>query len=320
MIVYFVGDTTNDVRLAAQAQDSTATLLTQQNYNNVLPGTYYISLGDFDNLQSFVDALNQASTLIYVPPQKWSDTKKDFSYMQHWTEFYLGFFKDKKSVQMHNINKSITTVVGNWLALADTRQSQSPQLWIVGCSTTHGDGVTQEQRYGQLIADQLAMPASFLTQPGSSISWAADQIIRSDLRAGDTVIWGITQVCRFTYCHNDAIKHVTYQAYQKDPGFDKIVALDQLSNKNVYYQGVTAIHRVVNFCKKLNVKLYLGGILVDPPFLPYLDGLPNYTQLFGHVAGDHHHEFFDIGSDGEHPGPLTHRYYAKTLLDKITHE
>lgn len=320
MIRFYVGDVTDEVRIAAQAQDPTATLLTGQNYTKLSTGTYYMSLGDFDNLQSFVDALAQASELVYVPPQQWSDIKKNFSYMQHWTEFYLRFFKDKKSVTMEASNTAISAELDTWLSLKDNRRSDSSQIWIAGCSTTHGEGVAVTERYGQLIADQLAMPVSFLTQSGSSIPWAADQILRSDLRAGDTVIWGITQVCRFTYYYNDAIKHVTCKTYEIDPGFDKVVGFDHLSNKNVYYQGVTAIHRVVNFCKKLNVRLYPCGILVDPEFLPYLDEIPNYTQLFGHVVGDHQHKFFDIGTDNRHPGPLTHQYYAKTLLQKILND
>ena len=83
MITLYVGDTTDEVRIAAQAHSSTATLVTQQNYVDLTPGTYYISLGDFDGLQSFVDALKQASTLVYVPVAHWSDTKDKFSYMQH---------------------------------------------------------------------------------------------------------------------------------------------------------------------------------------------------------------------------------------------
>lgn len=316
MITFYVGDVTDEVRIAAQAYDSTASLVTQQNCNTLAPGTYYISLGDFEDLQSFVNTLEQASTLIYVPVEYWSDTKDQFSYMQHWTEFYLMFFKDRKTVTM-NSNSAVGKELDAWLSLADTRQTDNAQLWIAGCSVTHGVGVEADQRYGQLIADQLNMPVSFLTAAGSSIIWAADQITRSDIRSGDTVVWGITHAYRFPYYHTDTVKHITYRTYQADPKFDNIVALDQLSNKNIHYRAVTSIYQVVNFCQKLGVKLFLGGILVDSYFLPYITDLPNYTQMFGHHTGDHSHEFFDIGSDNSHPGPLTHQYYAKTFLDRI---
>ena len=316
MITFYVGDTTDKVRIAAQAHDPTATLVTQQNCNALVSGTYYISLGEFDDLQSFVNTLSQASTLIYVPVKYWSDTKDQFSYMQHWTEFYLMFFKDRKTVTV-NSNSVVNKELDTWLELAATRQVDTAQLWIAGCSVTHGIGVEADQRYGQLIANELEMPVSFLTASGSSIIWAADQILRSDIRSGDTVVWGITHVYRFPYYYKDNIKHVTYRTYKTDTKFDSIISLDQLTNKNTHYRAVVAIHQVVNLCQKLGVKLFLGGILVDSYFLPYVTDLPNYTQMFGLHTGDHSHEFFDIGSDNSHPGPLTHQYYAKTFLDRI---
>jgi len=316
MITFYVGDTSDEVRIAAQAHDPTATLVTQQNCNTLVSGTYYISLGDFDDLQSFVNTLSQASILIYVPVEYWSDTKDQFSYMQHWTEFYLMFFKDRKTVTL-NSNSVVNKELDTWLELAAIRQVDTTQLWIAGCSVTHGIGVEADQRYGQLIANELEMPVSFLTASGSSIIWAADQILRSDIRSGDIVIWGITHAYRFPYYCKDNIEHVTIRTYETDPKFNNIISLDQLTDKNTHYRAVVAIHQVVNLCQKLGVKLFLGGILVDSYFLPYVTDLPNYTQMFGFHAGDHSHEFVDIGSDNSHPGPLTHQYYAKTFLDRI---
>jgi hypothetical protein len=316
MITLYVGDVTDEVRIAAHTYDPTTTLLTSQNYTNLTAGTYYVSLGDFENLQQFVDALAQASVLVYVPVESWSDTKNQHSYMKHWTEFYLMFFKDKKTVSI-DTDAKISNELDSWLDLTAHRQTESAQLWITGCSTTHGVGVDEHERYGQLIADKLNLPVSFLTKSGSSIIWSADQLLRSDLRGGDIVVWGLTNVGRFPYYDNDKLNHVNFKTYEQDPAFDKVIGLDHLSNKNNHYRTVTAIHQVVNYCQKLGVKLYFAGILVDSYFLPYLTNLPNYTQLFGHYAGDHELKFLDIGTDNLHPGPLTHQYYASTLLDKI---
>ena len=316
MITLYIGDVTDEVCTAARTYDPTATLLTSQNYINLTAGTYYVSLGDFENLQQFVDALAQASELVYVPVDNWSDTNNQHSYMKHWTEFYLMFFKDKKTVFI-DADTKINNELSSWLDLVAHRQTESVQLWITGCSNTHGVGVDKHERYGQLIADELNLPVSFLTIPGSSIIWSADQLLRSDLRSGDIVIWGLTNVNRFPYYSNDKLNHVNVTTYKVNPALDKIIGLDHLSNKNNHYRTVTAIHQVINYCQKLGVKLYFAGILVDSYFLPYLINLPNYTQLFGHYTGDHETKFLDVGTDNLHPGPLTHQYYANALLDKI---
>ena len=316
MITLHVGDVTDEVRIAAQTYNPTATLLTSQNCINLTTGNYYVSLGDFENLQQFVDVLAQASELIYVPVDVWSDTKDQHSYMRHWTEFYLMFFKDKKAVSMDTDTK-ISNELDSLLDLTAPRQTDSTQLWITGCSITHGVGVNEHERYGQLIANKLNLPVSFLTMPGSSIIWSADQLLRSDLRAGDIVVWGLTNVNRFPYYTNDKLNHVNFKTYEQDPAFDKVIGLDHLTNKNNHYRTVTAIHQVVNYCQKVGVKLYFAGILVDSYSLPYVINLTNYTQLFGHHARDHELKFLDIGTDNLHPGKLTHQYYASTLLDKI---
>ncbi len=156
MIVIYVGDVSDRVRLQAQEYDPAAQIITQNNFKNLKSGTYYASLGDFDGLSEFIDTLSQADKLIYVEQQQWSDVKNNFSYMKYWTEFYLHFFYSRKHVVFPKLD-----LAQPMLTLADNRITPHQQLWIAGCSISHGIGVDKSQRYGQLIANNLGLPVSF---------------------------------------------------------------------------------------------------------------------------------------------------------------
>lgn len=310
MIEIFVGDVTDSVRLAACAVDSNARLISQQNYCNLSSGTYYVSLGDLAGIAEFIATLEQADRLIYVPVDHWSDTRKKFSYMKHWTEFYLYYFYNKKTVIMP---VSLPTMPG----VVDIRKSSDPQLWIAGCSISHGVGVDPSERYGQLIADQLNMPVSFLTWSGSSIEWAKDQILRADIKSGDTLIWGITNFTRFPYYTGTIVEHVNVRYYEDHPSFENIISIDRLSDANSLYKAVTSIQQVVNYCNKLGIQVYFGGMLTPPEILPYLVSLPKYIQFFGYPGIDENNIFLDRGSDNKHPGVKTHQWYAKMFMERI---
>lgn len=315
-VVILVGDVGDYLSEAAKELDSTATLLTQDNSDNLKAGIYYTSLGDFSNLNSFIRLLEKANTLIYQPPTQWSDVDQNgFSYMQEWTEFYLLYCQSRAEVlEIQNIQ---TDDIKSMLELSDYRKSEQPQLWSVGCSITHGVGVLPSERYGQLIADSLNLPVSFLSSTGSSISWAADQILRSDIRSGDIVVWGLTSTNRLPYYQDKAVTHVNVSYYQKNPKFNSIIDMSRLDEPHMKYQSVTSIAQVVNFCQKVGAKLWLAGVLVDRHFIKYASYFPNYIQLLGNIGCKESEMFIDLGSDNSHPGPLTHKYYAENIINKI---
>jgi hypothetical protein len=196
MITIYLGDVSDYLRQQAIESDPSAQLITVENYKNLNPGTYFTSLGDLSNLTMLGKVLQQAGSIVYSPPPGvWSDCFFGKSQMQTWTEDYLDVFKFRCNVQNY---KAREPEFDQLLTLADTRKTDSSQLWIAGCSITHGEGVSENTRYGQLLAERLNTKVSFLTRPGSSIAWAADQILRSDIRPGDTVVWGITSHTRLT--------------------------------------------------------------------------------------------------------------------------
>jgi hypothetical protein len=306
MITILVGDVSEYLATHALALDADAKLISQNNFNNITPGTYYTALGDFADIKSFTIALSVADTLVYCPPDIWSD-----SVMKKWTEFYLQFFSSR--ILVHGLDKiKKNQNIQSMLHLVDSRKTNQAQLWVAGCSCTIGVGVTDDQRYGQLISNRLNMPVSFLAESGSSIPWAADQILRSDIRTGDIVIWGLTQSERFPFYHNHKVEHISAADY---PKFSKIMPLDRIDDDNQYYSVLTSIHQVLNFCNKLNVKLVLAGIMVHYDFISYLSELPNFIQ-FCHAQTVKNNSYLDYGTDQRHPGPKTHAWYAAEILHR----
>jgi hypothetical protein len=315
MIKIYVGDITKDLGIYAKAQDSDAKLVTSLSYKNLEPGTYFVSLGDLDNLQQFRETLSQADTLIYYPPVKWSDHIDDVSLMKVWTEFYVATYQKLKGNPVDTRLCKIENLT-HMLSLRDYRKTSESQLWIAGCSLSHGTGVSDNQRYGQLLSNYLNKPVSFLTCPSSSITWAADQILRSDLRPNDIVVWGLTSFNRFVYYEHNQFHHVNVSYYIQNPEFDKIVSMSKLDDDDdLIYQNVCSIYSVVNFCKKLNVKLFLIGLLTDYNNIGWMNTCENFLQLYGMLGLDKHNIYLDYGSDGFHPGPLTHEWYAKQIME-----
>lgn len=313
MIRLYIGDVTDECCKAATEYNTSATLLTSNSVLPLTPGVYYTSLGDLENLAMFVNVLRQSDEIYYVPPESWSDNCSGQSWMKIWTEFYLQIYYSEKTVVF-----SVPLRIGTtFLDIVDTRRSSSKQLWVAGCSISHGVGVNDNERYGEIIANQLDLPVSFLTKSGSSIVWQADQILRSDIQKGDILIWGITSVSRLPYLYKDSIQHLNSGFFVKHPEFRHDFDINRLSESDLYYRSVTAIYQVLNFCNKIGVKLYIAGLLVDEKFLPYLFDLPNYTQMFGRLGMNRDDLYLDLGTDNDHPGPLTHKCYAEILLKSI---
>lgn len=312
-----VGDVDEYLSKYALDQNSSARLLTSDNCTNLTDGIYYLSLGDFHNYQQFINVLDLATEIIYYPPTQWSDTdKKGFSYMKVWTERCLLYFNDK--IPVKNINNLLGSKhSNNVLALADQRQTDDPQIWIVGGSDSHGMGIEPAQRYGHILGKYFNRPVSFLTEDGASLSWMSDQLIRSDVRAKDLVVFGIVPETRFPYYANEQILHIHIDGYVRRPDVQKLIPIHFIDDDNTTkYHALTSTSRVINFCNKLNVDLIIAG-LSETSNDWFLTQFVNYTNLYARFGLDHNNRYLDIATDNKHAGPKMHEWYAEEIIAKI---
>jgi hypothetical protein len=327
-LTIFFGDVDESLAKNAKFFDSSAYLVDHSNYKEFLISSrdqdtvIFTSLGDLPkDLEIAYHILMQADNVVYCPPEQWSDNKlldcaDPGNSLQGLTEILLSLLPD--SVKIDNYYPAMLDVN----ALVDQRKSTESQLWIAGCSIAHGVGVEKHQRYGQLVSDSLGMPCSFLTRPGSAIDWAADQILRSDIRENDIVICGITNPERLTYIHDDhLLSGVTSQSFKSFPEYSKIIDPAELSSQNTVYKHFYAIQQVINYCKKINAHLILVGLLTGNHSLQRaLKSYQNYINIHYHYTFQNssiNTNFIDLGSDNNHPGPIQHQQYKQTILDKI---
>jgi hypothetical protein len=226
--------------------------------------------------------------------------------MQRITEYYLYDINLlKKNVTELALDHWTTDI--KYLTLVDTRKTSGQNLWISGCSISHGVGVDPDQRYGQLLADGLQLPVSWLTLPGTSIEWAADQILRSDIQKNDILVWGLTNEYRACEWKDGRIKNILTHSFEAS----ETGSLAIVSEENRLYKALLAINQVENFCDKIGVELIAFPIISTESLRLHLSKNKHYFE------NDYQLGFNDYGSDGMHPGALQHQKWYNFLRQYI---
>lgn len=310
----FVGDCDQTVAQTACQFDHNAVLINSDNYEKFLYAedkfTAYTALADLPtDLSIFYKLLTIADCIKYCPPKIWSDNKtldvdNPDSSIQGLTELFLhAVNKFKNNVSGLNLSNYIDC----YSELADQRQTSDKQLWVVGCSTTYGVGVDATERYGHLLHRRLNLPVSFLAKISSSISWAADQILRSDICSNDIVVWGLTEVNRLTLWNEFENKSVHINAASKFDNniFPADLVYGMLTHKTNFFIAIQKILEVVNFCNKLQIKLLIVNIHSSESLNLHLRTIKEFFPYTNQLGN-----FVDLGTDNQHPGPLQHQAYA----------
>ena len=265
----------------------------------------YTSLADID-VDRLLILCRNAKTIHYWPPTYWSD--KDLCAITE--RFLTKIVKHHKlSVRNFVINEDPTSS----LVLLDQRKSDSGQLWISGCSYAYGFGLKDSQdRYIEIVAKSLDKPFSDLAGAGTSIGWAADQLLRSDIRKDDIVIWGITGINRVDY-YIDNRQVIMPNLGGKLPSdvrrfFDRLITDDNRVN-----QSIKSVHQVNNFVKKVGARLVvlfhsdLSLYEHSKIFEQYLWGVDGYIPISSRQ---------DFTDDG-HPGIVTNKTWAREILNYL---
>jgi hypothetical protein len=318
MLKMFVGD--NGEYLANYAnQYGNSILVTAKNYKKIIEQSKtqnivaHFSFSDIGKITKndspCYTLLMSADEIEYVPPVgHWSDHSDQFTLhsMQRITEYYL-YDVNRLKNNVKGLNLDHWTKDSKYLNLSDQRNN-TRNLWITGCSISHGIGVDKNQRYGKLLADEINLSVSFLTMAGSSIEWAADQILRSDIRSDDIVVWGLTSEYRATECKNNKVKHINTHSFEASESGSLAI----VSAENRLYKALIAVNQVENFCCKIGAKLILFPLISSESLRLHLSSNLCYYE------NAYQPNFIDLGSDQLHPGPQQHKAWANKLKTIIT--
>jgi hypothetical protein len=198
----------------------------------------------------------------------------------------------------------------------NARSIDSSILWTVGCSFTLGDGVKWQERYGHILSTKLGLPEINLAQSGSSIPWAADQILRADIKRNDIVVWGLTSLERFEYMSG---WNLTAQTLANGLRLGMPIAekLDYFGGNLHIARSMHNILQVINFCKLVGAKLYIVNLLEITYISVLLSNFEEYLDLTKNCQIEDVVKFVDYGTDQLHPGPEQHKIYANQIYDFI---
>jgi hypothetical protein len=198
----------------------------------------------------------------------------------------------------------------------ESRKTDFKQLWVAGCSTTFGIGVSSEEKYANILSKNFDLPLSLLARPSSSITWAADQILRSDIRKEDIVIFGLTTYTRICIFKHQQVHHVHAKEIMNFPE----LTIDQFDSETRIYECICAADQIINFCNKVGAKLILIGIHANLELSLELSKHKNFVFCHGKFGTDFRDGWLDTGNDiklGQpHPGPKTHQMYADLIISK----
>jgi len=301
-IIIYVGDCSE--YLAKQAGPSSL-LLDYNNYREFLatrsPGTYYTSHPDLgkitDNEAPLYQVLDIADDIRYFPPDNWSDDDGTFQWTnsKYLTEYFLTLINVKKN----NVRglKDSSYICGKYLKLEDNRKTNDPCVFVSGCSVSYGTGVEKHQAFGHLVSKHIKKEQVMLARPGSGLEFQKDQILRSDIRSGDIVIWGLTEELRRPEWVGTGVRSRPWTS--------------ETFEETGIYLSVTSIFQVVNFCRKIGAQLILIPVICSETLRLGLKDVPEFLSL------PYQTKFIDLGFDDQHPGPKQHKSWANHIIKRI---
>lgn len=192
-------------------------------------------------------------------------------------------------------------------------QRTKPPLWVAGCSMSSAVGVNNDQRWGHLVAEDLDLEEVNLAQGGQSIWYSADQLLRSDIRKGDIVVWQLTATTRVNVIENEELVGVPTNKAIHSEICNKYFTPDWYGSDTKKILDLRSIAQVQKVMDKIGARLCLVNMMGDSWINKLLDN-DNDFLTFNKII------YKDLGTDKQHPGPLQHQEYAKEIIKFIQGE
>jgi len=301
-----------------------------------------------DRSLQFIELMLDTDKVIFCDPVKWNDLD-----LMECTLGHLDWISNFRPVIHYNlITKQYSEYrppaqhkLKDLLHKGNTRKTDKGQVWVAGCSYAHGWFLQkQDDRYGQVFADRINMPVSFITAPGASNPYIIEQILQADIQEDDVVVIGLTGSARQSLYLFDQINHVNIHNFStelKDSKWGHLFKKNQVSDLtpellavatpklkrylkeellisyHTTYETISHIEQVINYLTKIKVKFLIGYNVAIDEALKLKQG-----QLLSYLAWKKHPNVFlfdanhvDFAKDSIHPGPKQHKLYADQLTE-----
>lgn len=309
MTVLFVGNIDESPSIEAKKFASAATLILPDNVNKMSDyAVAYISIGDH-SIEDFLRCLDQAKELHYAPSNQWEHDET-----RQTTERWLMYFSHRKPV--YNLPPETKN---NFLKLADQRKSDKSQLWVVGDEIAAEIGLTPGNGVGSFLSKKLKTDASYLVDQSASIVWCSDQILRSDLRKDDKILWLLPPMGVINYYDLQVQRSIELANQAEQKSNNPQDNLEQLQNTNLMHINLAAIDRVINVTRLIGCDLVISTPPVNNAKLEseLLDYLVLQKEFVHCYADSVSYLDLNFNGAGEGPGPLQHQKYADLFYPSL---
>lgn len=293
--------------------------------------------------------LTQAKEVIYCATNSWSSVESKYHTIG-WIE-YINTIRPIQTLRagQYGLGPILYTPTTfskpSFLEPLSGRQTTGPQIWMAGCSFTNGHGLAdQNLRFGQLFADRLGLPVSFLAMNGASNQWAADQILKADIQENDIVVWGITGIARSTIYTEEKPWPITINMLDKQqPVYQRLIVDNKkiapmrrmiteefLLSDHSLFESINHIEQVKNHLQMINAKHLIGYFAdLDFPYLHHMGRMMHYIvsqkdpRMFvicpeypwADIITRSPEDTSNDETPVHHPGPKQHKIYADDLLE-----
>jgi hypothetical protein len=258
--------------------------------SDIVHSEYHTSLGDLTSDQ--ILSISREFECIVLVPQGF-DTESDiFKESQILVEYLTG------PTQMPDTfaNQSMLE-----------RMSESPVLWVFGCSHSAGVGLLPfEKKYSELLAAQLGLPLNLVALPGSSVNWSFRQLINAKIKPNDIIVWQLTSPNRTSVCNNSQVTEVMLAATANR------FLLEVLTDDQLYFNQMTLLNAGTQYLRSLGNRFVLVSLESNQYTYRYRSQYVRYPE-YCYVPTP----MLDLGTDKLHMGPLSHQALAKHLEDRL---
>lgn len=185
------------------------------------------------------------------------------------------------------------------------KRTSNKLLWVYGCSHSYGTGLNDStETYGSCLSKELNLPLNLIAKPGSSTHWSLRQLINSDLKKDDYVVWQITSPYRLSYFNG---KHVQEIALSN---CNSRSIIDSYTDEQCFFLQLSYLNIGVQYLNSIGVKFTILSVDNREMNLNFeYSKYPEYYCATNFVV--------DYGSDNLHFGPLSHKKLAIDLANHI---
>jgi hypothetical protein len=210
------------------------------------------------------------------------------------------------NTQLHVKNSPDTKNVLSFAEHPDIKLNYNEStLWVYGCSHSHGTGLTDSSKiYGRHLAKELNIPLKLITKPGSSTHWSLRQLVNSNLKKDDIVVWQITSPFRLSFFNGKNVQEIALANCNNSS------LIDTYTDDQCFFLQLSYVNIGIQYLRSVGVKFIV--VSVDSRDMEFNYRYSKYPEFYCAT-----NFAVDLGTDNLHFGPLSHKNLANTLLTRI---